>query len=422
MSNGVWFDKVPANWDVKPLGTQYFNRKEKVSDKDYPPLSVTKTSEGIVPQMENVAKSDAHDDRKKVLIGDFVINSRSDRKMSCGVSKFEGSVSLINTVLEPKGKILPDFSHYLLKNVGFAEEFYRWGHGIVADLWTTGWEEMKAIMLPIPPKENQSQIVQVLENKIVSIDALKSNQERQIENLNELKKYLIFETISNGLNSKVSKRQSYIPWLKSIPAHWKEIKIKFLADSNIENSFIDGDWIESQDISSEGIRYLTTGNVGDGIYKTQGSGFVTEETFEKLNCKYAYPGDLIISRLNAPYGRSCLLGNDYDCFVVAVDNVILRTQENKNYICYVTQCRQYQASVFDLARGTAMKRISRTNLGNIYIPLPPKDEQKDIVKYLDDKCGKIDLLISVKNKKIEKLQEYKKSLIYEYVTGKKEVR
>ena len=224
------------------------------------------------------------------------------------------------------------------------------------------------------------------------------------------------------MNSKVSKRQSYIPWLKSIPAHWKEIKIKFLADSNIENSFIDGDWIESQDISSEGIRYLTTGNVGDGIYKTQGSGFVTEETFEKLNCKYAYPGDLIISRLNAPYGRSCLLGNDYDCFVVAVDNVILRTQENKNYICYVTQCRQYQASVFDLARGTAMKRISRTNLGNIYIPLPPKDEQKDIVKYLDDKCGKIDLLISVKNKKIEKLQEYKKSLIYEYVTGKKEVR
>lgn len=416
-----WFNEVPKSWCVMPLGTQYNVRNVKVNDTDYQALSVAKSSEGVVPQMEQVAKSDAHDDRKLVLVDDFVINSRSDRKMSCGVSKYDGSVSLINIVLSHKGDILPRYSHYLLKNYGFAEEFYRWGHGIVADLWTTRWSDMKSILLPIPPREKQLNIVKYLDNKCCAIDNLISIEEMQIEKLINLKKTEIFKAVSNGLNSSQKKKTNVIPWMETIPSNWKEIKIKFLADENQENSFIDGDWIEAPDICDSGIRYLTTGNVGDGIYKNQGSGFVSEDTFLRLNCKYAFPGDLVISRLNAPYGRSCILGNDYDKFVLAVDNVILRTKENKEFICYVTQCAQYQASVFDLARGTAMKRISRTNLGNIYIPLPPLNEQNEIVSFLNARCKCINSLIDIKINKINKLKEMKKSLIYECVIGKKEV-
>jgi len=154
-----WIGSVPATWQTLTIGSLFKVRNEKVNDTDYPPLSVSKG--GIVPQMENVAKSDANDNRKMVLVDDFVINSRSDRKQSCGVSPLDGSVSLINTVLyTAKGApVVPAYLNYLMKNHGFAEEFYRWGHGIVADLWTTRWLEMKSILLPIPTVEEQQQIL-----------------------------------------------------------------------------------------------------------------------------------------------------------------------------------------------------------------------------------------------------------------------
>lgn len=211
-------------------------------------------------------------------------------------------------------------------------------------------------------------------------------------------------------------KNSGVEWIGEIPVDWDTIKIKQLPDRSIENSFVDGDWIESPDISDEGIRYLTTGNIGDGKYKKQGNGFVTLEVFQNLNCKYAYPGDLVISRLNAPYGRSCILPDDYSEYVLAVDNVILRTNNDKKYICYITQCDGYQKSVEDNAKGTTMKRISRTNLGNVLLPFPPLSEQHRIADFLDEKCAKIDAVIEKQKQVIEKLKEYKLSVITEAVT------
>ena len=211
-------------------------------------------------------------------------------------------------------------------------------------------------------------------------------------------------------------KDSGIEWIGKIPEGWETCRLKNLADPLQENSFIDGDWIESPDITDEGIRYLTTGNVGDGLYKRQGNGYISQETFKDLNCKYAYPGDLVIARLNAPYGRSCILEDDEDRYVLAVDIVILRTLQDKRYICYFTQCPGYQRAVEDYSRGTAMKRISRSNLGNIDVLLPPLAEQQAIADYLDEKCAAIDKLIDNQKAQIEKMKEYKQSVITEAVT------
>lgn len=180
-----WLGNIPNSWDIKPLGTYLKERKEKVSDLDYEPLSVTKN--GIVPQLDNAAKSYAHDDRKKVCKGDFVINSRSDRKQSCGLSLLNGSVSLINIVLENK-KYFPNYLKYLLDNSMFAEEFYSNGHGIVADLWTTRYDEMKKIMLPVPTLEEQERIAIFLDKKVYLIDETIENNKKEIELLEEYKK------------------------------------------------------------------------------------------------------------------------------------------------------------------------------------------------------------------------------------------
>ncbi|MDE6834112.1 MAG: restriction endonuclease subunit S, partial [Ruminococcus sp.] len=128
-----WIGEIPEHWNVTRIGSLYKLRSLKVSDRDYPPLSVTKS--GILPQIENVSKTDAHDDRKLVKCGDFVINSRSDRRNSCGISKYDGSVSLINIILYHVDEINSAYFNLLFDTRDFAAEFYKWGHGIVDDLW-----------------------------------------------------------------------------------------------------------------------------------------------------------------------------------------------------------------------------------------------------------------------------------------------
>ncbi len=164
-----WIPVIPAHWKMKKINDLFVERSEKCSDTEYRPLSVTKF--GIVPQLETAAKSKDGENRKKVLKGDFVINSRSDRRGSSGFSKYDGSVSLINIVLTPRADTSWYF-HYLLRSHTFIEEFYRNGRGIVADLWTTRYSEMRNIYVPVPPVEEQNKIYDFLEWKTSSFNEL----------------------------------------------------------------------------------------------------------------------------------------------------------------------------------------------------------------------------------------------------------
>ena len=172
-----WIGKIPVEWDLIKISGLYSLRNTKVSDKDYPPLSVT--MKGILPQLETAAKTNDHDNRKLVKKGDFAINSRSDRRGSCGVSDYDGSVSLINTVLKPNRKIVNGYYNWLFHTVGFADEFYKWGHGIVDDLWTTTWQDMKRMSVPLPLANKQKQIANYLNDKCAEIDLAIEEKKKQ---------------------------------------------------------------------------------------------------------------------------------------------------------------------------------------------------------------------------------------------------
>ena len=189
-----WIGEIPTHWTLIRIGSLYGLRTQKVSDIDYPPLSVTKM--GVLPQLDTVAKTNAHDDRKLVVKGDFVINSRSDRRGSCGISDYTGSVSLINTVLFPITEMNPRYYNWYFHTVGFADEFYRWGHGIVDDLWTTGWHDMKNILISVPPLDEQQRIADYLDSKCAEIDNIITEKKQQIETIEECKKSLIFEYVT----------------------------------------------------------------------------------------------------------------------------------------------------------------------------------------------------------------------------------
>lgn len=189
-----WIGQAPVTWRFLRISALYDLRSTKVSDKQYPPLSVTMN--GVVPQLDSVAKTNDGDNRKLIRAGDFVINSRSDRRGACGIAPQDGSCSLINIVLAPHESIHNPYFSYLFRSSLFSDEFYRWGHGIHDDLWTTNWSDMKSIQVPVPPMEEQISIANFLDDKVVEIDSATERINQQIELLSKYRKQVINQAVT----------------------------------------------------------------------------------------------------------------------------------------------------------------------------------------------------------------------------------
>lgn len=403
-----WIGTMPIDWQLLTIGSLFKVRNEKVNDTDYPPLSVSKG--GIVPQMENVAKTDANDNRKLVLENDFVINSRSDRKQSCGVSSMDGSVSLINTVLYlvPNAPVVPEYLNYLLKNHGFAEEFYKWGHGIVADLWTTRWQEMKNILLPIPTKEVQIQILNRIERETQNINTLIANVQTQIEKLKAYKQSLITEVVTKGLNPTAPTKDSGIEWMGDIPSSWKILRGK--------NVFVLLDRPTQE--SDEVITCFRDGEVTLRKNRRE-EGFTFSE--KEIGYQGIEAGDLVVHGMDGFAGSIGISDSRGKASPVLI---VLDSNQNKRYLMYYLRSLAFRDIFLALSTGIRVRScdLRWNKLSVLPILLPPIKEQDEIATYIDKKIKEIDKLISIKQRKIEKLIDYKKSIVYEYVTGKKEVQ
>ena len=403
-----WIGTMPVDWQLLTIGSLFKVRNEKVNDTDFPPLSVSKG--GIVPQMENVAKTDANDNRKLVLENDFVINSRSDRKQSCGVSSMDGSVSLINTVLYliPNAPVLPEYLNYLMKNYGFAEEFYKWGHGIVADLWTTRWQEMKNILLPIPTKKAQARILDCIETETQNINSLIANVESQIEKLKAYKQSLITEVATKGLNPIAPTKDSGIEWMGDIPSSWTILRGK--------NVFVLLDRPTQE--SDEVITCFRDGEVTLRKNRRE-EGFTFSE--KEIGYQGIEAGDLVVHGMDGFAGSIGISDSRGKASPVLI---VLDSNQNKRYLMYYLRSLAFRDIFLALSTGIRVRScdLRWNKLSVLPILLPSLKEQGEIASYIDIKIKEVDKLISVKQNKIEKLLDYKKSIVYEYVTGKKEVQ
>lgn len=386
-----WIKSLPNEWSITKIGNHFKSRNEKVNDTDYPPLSVAK--QGVLPQIETVAKTDANDNRKLVLMNDFVINSRSDRKESCGLSKLNGSVSLINHVLYQNGQdyYMP-FVGILFKNYGFAEEFYRWGHGIVADLWTTRWQEMKNIEIPLPPLKEQKLIFDFLTNRTSKIDQLISNQEKQIEKLKEYRQAIITKAVTKGLYPNVPMKDSGVEWIGEVPLNWMTPKFKNLATLS-----------NGREIEEDG-----------GDIPVYGSGGIFKFTKRPL-----FEGISLLTGRKGTIDNPMLVNGEF----WTVDTMFYTSSINLKRVLpeYLFYAFKGCCNFGFYKSGSVLPSMTQSQINNIIIPLPTLEEQKQIIAFLQVKMGKIDSLLSLLNRNIEKLNSYKKSLIYEYVTGKKRV-
>lgn len=385
-----WLGEVPSHWEVKRLGSFFFERKEKVSDKDYAPLSVTK--QGIFPQLDNVAKTNDGDNRKLVKEGDFVINSRSDRKGSSGVSVLDGSVSLINIVLQPRKVLFGPFCNYLLKSYGFIEENYRNGRGIVADLWTTRYDEMKMIKVAMPSFEEQKNISSYLDAATSKIDKAIAMQQKMIDLLNERKQIIIQNAVTKGLDDKVEMKDSGVEWIGMIPKHWEICPFKRLI--KIKN----GADYKKYEVQDNGFPVIGSG----GVFA--------------YSSKYAYDGEsLLLGRkgtIDKPmYFKGKFWTVDTMFYGIPKDNADCK------YLYY-----QALTIPFKLyATSTAIPSMTQTDLYNNPMCFPCKEEQKAIADYLDLAIKPFDSAISNCQRQIVLLQERKQIIINEVITGKVKV-
>lgn len=407
-----WIGEIPEGWGIDTIGNLYTLRTEKVSDKDYAPLSVTKM--GIVPQLETAAKTDDGDNRKLVRVGDFAINSRSDRRGSCGISTYDGSVSLINLVLTPRGQMYPRFYNWLFHTELFADEFYKWGHGIVDDLWTTRWQEMKRISIVSPSYQEQQRIAEFLDRKCAEVDEMIALQEQIIEELKAYKQSVITEAVTKGLNPTAPMRDSGIEWIGSIPEHWEVRRIKFIGKAENGLTYTPNDVCDEL----EGTLVLRSSNIRNGKLAFDDNVYVRSVP-DSLRVRV---GDIIICSRNGSaslVGKSALVDSEIDASFGAF-MMRFRSKHNHKFIHFLlTATISHYKQLFTT---TTINQLTIGLINNIAMPFVENaTEQQAIADYLDEKCADIDSLIQTKQSKIDSLKEYKKSIIYEYVTGKREV-
>jgi type I restriction enzyme S subunit len=377
----------------------FSERNEKVTDRDFAPLSVTK--EGVVPQLGHVAKTQDNDNRKRVVPGDFVINSRSDRKGSSGISELEGSTSVINIVLVPSKEIDGGYCHQLLRSVPFQEEFYRNGKGIVADLWSTRFNEMKSIWLPLPPLPEQRVIADYLDAETGRIDTLISEQRELIELLKEKRQALISHCVTRGLDPDVPMKDSGVEWLGEVPEHWEVASLKYLAKFQ--------DHIRVP-LSSEVRADM------EKIFPYYGASGIIDYVDD-----YLFDGDRL---LVAEDGANLLLRSTPLAFIARgqywVNNHAHILMPEKLTMAFAT----HALNSFDYApwiSGSAQPKLTSEALGAFLLPVPPLPEQHAIADYLDKETARIDALIREAEETITLMQEHRSALISACVTGKVKV-
>ena len=417
-----WLGEIPSHWEVKRLGSYFSERHVKVSDKDYAPLSVTKL--GVFPQWENVAKTNDGDNRKLVKSGDFVINSRSDRKGSSGVSDRDGSVSLINIVLQPRQTIIGRFSQYLLKSNLFIEEYYRNGRGIVADLWTTRYDEMKTIKVAIPSIKEQEAIANYLDAATSKIDEAIGQQQKTIELLNERKQIIINNAVTKGLAPNVTMKDSGIEWIGEVPEKWEVIKFKNLFKTRTGITFTKAELVEV------GERVISYGQIHSkdnwrASVNPDLIRYIPLSLTEGKQGALAEKGDFLFADTSEDF-EGC--GNnvyiDTEEPIYAGYHTILAKCNNKQcgaYLAYLFASSKWRGQIRSMVNGVKVYSITQTIIKNTSVILPTLDEQKAIAEYIKERVVVIDNAIKGHNKKISLLQERKQIIINEVVTGKVKV-
>lgn len=404
-----WIGEIPVNWEVDKLKF-HLKRNEPRNPGDTVVLSLYREL-GVIPKdsrddNHNVTSEDTSK-YKYVQPGDFVINKMKAWQGSVAVSEYEGIVSPAYFIYKfTDDAFYRRYFHYLLRSC-YKDEFMRLSGGIRVEQWDLPSVALDNTAVIIPPMKEQKSIAAFLDVKCAEIDALTADIQTQIDILEQYKRAIITEAVTKGLNPDVEMKDSGIAWIGEIPSTWDIIRGKYL------------------------LKYLQKPvKEDDGVITCFRDGEVTlrsnrrEDGFTMSDKEIGYQGidagDLVVHGMDGFAGAIGI--SDSRGKASPVLNV-MDTKQNKRYIMYYLRSMAYSDVFVALATGIRVRScdLRWNKLADLPYPVPKIDEQNVIVEYIDATLEKTDAVISEKKAQLGMLDEYKKSLIYEYVTGKKEV-
>lgn len=324
--------------------------------------------------------------------------------------------------LRVKKSFSPKYIWYTLNSI-FTREQFVFLQNSTSGIGNINSENINNIILPLLSLSEQQRITDYLDKKCAAVDRLMENQRMQIEKLKEYKQSVITEAVTKGIDKTASIKNSGNIYYPQIPSGWGIQKILSILSMPIT----DGPHTTPQ-LFEDGIAFVSAEAVSCGnghIDFSHIRGYISVEFYNEC-CKKYVPqlDDIYMIKSGATTGKVCIVDTLNPTFTIWSPLAVLRSNKEKCYpkfLFYGLQSTNFQKQVaFNWSYGTQQNLGMRT-LEQLLLPIPPLSEQQQIAEYLDKKCAEIDKLISIKQQKIEKLTEYKKSLIYEYVTGKKQV-
>lgn len=432
-----WIGKIPEEWEVKPLKQILIERKEKndpIKTNEILSLSIER---GVFPYSEKVGGGNkAKEDLSAYKLAypdDIVLNSMNVIVGAVGLSKYFGCVSPVYYTLYSRTSDY-DIHYYsnIFQSAAFQKSLMGYGNGIMMKESDNGklntirmripMEKLNTISLPVPSTKNEQQkIADFLDEKVGEIDSVIARTKETIEDYKKYKQTIITDAVTKGLNADVEMKESKSNYLGMIPAHWIEKRLRFLG--MCQNGIS-----KSSEYFGEGYPFVSYGDVYKNYTLPEmGSGLI-KSSEEDRNIYSVQYGDVFFTRTSETieevgFASTCLNTIEDATFAGFVIRFRPNNQEEllpefSKYYFRSDAHRKFFVKEMNLVTRAS---LSQELLKKLPVLLPPLEEQREIAEYLDEKCSEIDKLIAKKEELLADLESYKKSLIYEYVTGKKEV-
>ena len=410
-SNVKWIGNIPDDWDVVLLSSLFFEHKQKnigMQCDNLLSLSYGKikrkdisTTDGLLPE--------SFEGYNIIEPNDIVLRltdlQNDQRSLRTGLCLERGIVTSAYVTLRRRNPELNcRFMHYYLYSFDVRKGFYGMGSGVRQGLNFDGIRKLEVL---VPPQNVQERIVDFLDSKCAHIETLIAKQQEQIDKLKEYRTTVIAEYVVKGLNPHAKTKNSNISWIGAIPEHWSVQRGKNVLE------LLDKPVLESDEV----ITCFRDGEVTLRKNRRE-EGFTFSE--KEIGYQGIDVGDLVVHGMDGFAGSIGISDSRGKASPVLI---VLNSNQNKRYLMYYLRSMAYRDIFLALSTGIRVRScdLRWNKLSTLPFLVPPAKEQEEIVNFIDAKLKQIDHLILIKQKKIEKLQEYKKSLIYEYVTGKKEV-
>ena len=416
-----WIGEIPVHWEIKRLGSLL----KPVSEKNKPELtllSITREKGVIERNIEDEDENHNYipDDLSgyKVLKkGQFGMNKMKAWQGSYGISKYTGIVSPAYYVFDFYYEVDPDFFNIAIRSKKYISFFGSASDGVRIGQWDLSKNRMKQIPFILPPKQEQTAIVNSLDEKCGKIDTAIAQKQQLIELLKERKQIIIQNAVTKGLDPEAKMKDSGVEWIGEIPAHWEVTKFKNYIKLRHGHQFLD------QDFKAEGIEVVKITQLHkDGYLDLSKATKVAPNQLKKFRDILIKEGDVLMCLTGGTIGKIIRVGKIdrplLQNYRVGHFSAVDSERIENDYIFYLMSSEMLLQQIFLDLGETGQPNIGMEDMKNMVICVPPKEEQGPIAQFVESQIQKTEETLEFQQQQIEKLKEYKSSLIDATVTGK----